>query len=57
MVFTVVTHTCQVLRFRRGHYSFLDKLKTTGIVRCVYGNHLIAFGVFLDERMGLSQYR
>ena len=64
----VVTHTCQVLRFRRSHYGFLDKLITKGrstkILRFYaglrikkIGNHLIAFGVLLDERMGLSQYR
>ena len=64
-------HTCQVLRFRRSHYGFLDKLKTTAVVRNDYGftlisgcnflvvpgNHLIMFGLFLDELMGLSQYR
>ena len=60
-------HTCQVLRFRRSHYAFLEKLKTTAIVRNDYGftlgwdvffgNHLIMFGLFLDELMGLSQYR
>ena len=60
-------HTCQVLRFGRSHYGFLDKLKTTGVVgkdysfmlvwRCnFFGNHLITFGLFLDEVMGLSQY-
>ena len=64
----VCTHTCQVLRFGRSHYGFLDKLKTTGVVgkyygfmlvwRCNFvGNHLITFGLFLDEVMGLSQYR
>ena len=64
---TIQNHTCQLLRFRRSHYVFLDKWKTTGVVRRYYGfilvwgykkmgNHLIAFGVFLDERMGLSQY-
>ena len=60
-------HTCQVLRFRRSHYGFLDKLKTTAVVRNDYGftlgwgcnffgNHLIMFGLFLHELMGLSQY-
>ena len=49
------------------HYAFLDKLTTTGVVgkdygfmlvwRCNFvGNHLITFGQFLDEVMGLSQY-
>ena len=62
-----VCHTCQVLRFRRSHYGFLEKLKTTAVVRNYYGftlgwgchfcgNHLIMFGLFLDELMGLSQY-
>ena len=62
------THTCQVLRFRRSHYGFPEKLKTTAVVRNDYGftlgwgvyffgNHLIMFGLFLDELMGLSQYR
>ena len=61
-------HTCQVLRFRRSHYGFPEKLKTTAVVRNDYGftlgwgvyffgNHLIMFGLFLDELMGLSQYR
>ena len=30
-------HTCQVLRFRRSHYGFLEKLKTTAVVRNDYG--------------------
>ena len=61
-------HTCQVLRFRRSHYGFLEKLKTTAVVRNDYGftlgwgcnffgNHFNMFGLFLDELMGLSQYR
>ena len=60
-------HTCQSLRVGRSHYAFLDKLTTTGVVgkdygfmlvwRCNFvGNHLITFGLFLDEVMGLSQY-
>ena len=47
---------------------FRKKLKTTAVVRNDYGftlgwgctffgNHLIMFGLFLDELMGLSQYR
>ena len=32
-----LSHTCQVLRFRRSHYGFLDKLKTTAVVRNDYG--------------------
>ena len=54
-----INHTCQVLRFGRSHYGFLDKLKTTGVVgkdygfmlfwRCnFFGNHLITFGLLLD---------
>ena len=46
------------------YYGFLEKLKTTGVVgkyygfmlvwRCnFFGNHLITFGLFLDEVMGL----
>ena len=61
-------HTCQVLQFRRSRYGFLDKLKTTGVVGKDYGfmllwgcnffgNHLIRFGLFLDEPKCLSQYR
>ena len=59
-------HTCQVLRFRRSHYGFLEKLKTTAVVRNDYGftlgwgcNFWVTkmFGLFLDELMGLSQYR
>ena len=64
-MFTI--HTCQSLRVGRSHYAFLDKLTTTGVVgkdygfmlvwRCNFvGNHLITFGLFLDEVMGLSQY-
>ena len=60
-------HICQVLRFGRSHYVFLDKLKTTGVVGKDYGfmlvwrynffgNHLITFCLFLDEVMDLSQY-
>ena len=60
-------HTCHSLRVGRSHYAFLDKLTTTGVVgkdygfmlvwRCNFvGNHLITFGLFLDEVMGLSQY-
>ena len=30
-------HTCQVLRFRRSHYGFPEKLKTTAVVRNDYG--------------------
>ena len=30
-------HTCQVLRFRRSHYGFLEKLKTTAVVGKDYG--------------------
>ena len=67
MVISVITHTCQSLRVGRSHYAFLDKLTTTGVVgkdygfmlvwRCNFvGNHLITFGLFLDEVMGLSQY-
>ena len=63
-----LSHTCQVLRFRRSYYGFLEKLKTTAVVRNDYGftlgwgcnffgNQLIMFGLFLDELMGLSQYR
>ena len=62
-----VWHTCQVLRFRRSHYGFLEKLKTTAVVGkdygftlgwgCNFGTHLIMFGLFLDELMGLRQYR
>ena len=62
-----LSHTCQWLRFGRSHYVFLDKLITTGVVgkdygfmlvwRChFFGNHLITFGLFLVEVMGLSQY-
>ena len=64
-----VLHTCQVLRFRRSHYGFLETLKTTAVVGkdygfmlgwgwgCnLFGNHLIMFGLFLDELMCLSQY-
>ena len=61
------THTCQVLRFGRSPYGFVDKLKTTGVVgkdygfRLVwrsifFGNDFITFDLFLDEVMGLSQY-
>ena len=32
-----VMHTCQVLRFRRSHYGFPEKLKTTAVVRNDYG--------------------
>ena len=34
---TFQIHTCQVLRFRRSHYGFLEKLKTTAVVRNDYG--------------------
>ena len=34
-------HTCQVLRFGRSHYGFLDKLKTTGVVGKYYGFMLV----------------
>ena len=64
---TRLQHTCQWLRVGRSHYVFLDKLITTGVVGKDYGfmlvwrchffdNHLITFGLFLVEVMGLSQY-
>ena len=44
----------------------MDKLKTTAVDEMTtvlswvedvfFGNHLIMFGLFLDELMGLSQY-
>ena len=30
-------HTCQLLRFRRSHYGFPEKLETTAVVRNDYG--------------------
>ena len=64
----VYNHTRQVLRFRRSHYGFLETLKTTALVGkdngftlgwgCnLFGNHLIMFGLIIDELMVLSQYR
>ena len=41
IVFILPLHTCQLLRFRRSHYVFLDKWKTTGVVRRYYGFILV----------------
>ena len=37
IILNIYMHTCQVLRFRRSHYGFLEKLKTTAVVRNDYG--------------------
>ena len=66
--FAHVTHHCIPVKYYSLDVvtSFLEKLKTTAVVRNDYGftlgwgcnffgNHLIMFGLFFDELMG--QYR